>query len=240
MPTYEVVEENVKKIGEFQRKNIWQPKYRCKKCSRAIRESYTRTTQKCRSCNKDELPIGEYLSRVYAMTVYISDVEPDGFIQALFDLKNDFEHVSEFSELLEKGFDDYPVSDSELIVVPPSGTADSDAENHMIPIGEEVGSKVGVPFRNITYKKKDYPSQKHLGFEERIENVRGKIGCTEESIAANKAVVLDDIATSCATLSATAQALIESGVSEVRALVIARDEDIQSLEFANVLSEKEA
>lgn len=239
MATYEIIEENVEKIGEFQDRGIWRPKYRCGNCSKAIQEEYTRTSGECYHCNDGNVAVGEYLNRVYAMTFYISDVEKTGFIKGLFDLKDNFENVDEFSELLEIGFDDYPIDDSELLVVPPSGTANSEEDNHMNPIGEEVSKKVGIPFQEITYKKEDYASQKQLGIDERIENVRGNIGCTEDSLEADKAIVLDDIATSCATLSATAQALSEAGVSEVLGLVIARDENIQNLEYSNILEEVE-
>lgn len=239
MPKYDVVDRNVNKVWEFNGRDIWQPKYRCSKCCRAIQESYMRTSGVCYHCNEGNIPIGGDLEKVYAMSFYISDVDETEFIQGIYDLKDNQEHTSEFAALLEKGIDEYPISDSDLIVVPPSGTADSDEVNHMVPLAKELSSMVSIPFRNITYKKEDYPSQKQLGHQERIENVRGNIGCTETSLSAEKALIIDDIATSCATLSATAQALIEAGVSTVTGLVIARDEDTQNLEHANVLEKVE-
>ncbi|WP_152418314.1 ComF family protein [Halorubrum aidingense] len=239
MTTYEVIEENVEESGEFHGQAIWRPKYRCQKCSRAIKKSYTKTSGECYYCNNDLTAVGQYIDEVYAMTTYISDVEKNEFIEAIYDLKDNLEHISEFANILEQGFEDYPIADAELLVVPPSGTAESSTDNHMIAVAKEVSDRVEIPFRDIIHKREDYASQKELGLEERLDNLQGRIGCTEDSIAADKAIVIDDIATSCATVSATAQALVESGVSDVSGLVIARDEDIQSLEFANILAEVE-
>jgi predicted amidophosphoribosyltransferase len=144
-------------------------------------------------------------------------------------------YTDEFAEFLSMAFDDYPLRDRELIVVPPSGTADSSDQNHMVPLATKLEDEVGIPFRDITYKKEDFASQKGLSLEERIDNVIGKIGCEEDSIEADKALVVDDIATSCATISATAEALIESGVDQVAGLAIAKGIDIQGLRHADVL-----
>lgn len=239
MAEYEVVENNVNKVWEFNGRNVWQPEYRCSKCSRAIQESYTRTSGVCYDCNEGDIPIGDDLEKVYAMSVYISDIKNTEFIQGLYDLKDEQKYTSEFSDLLAKGINEYTLTDYDLIVVPPSGTADSGEENHMIPLAEELSNEVSIPFENITYKEDGYSSQKQLDHEERIENVSGNIGCTETSLSAEKALVIDDIATSCATLSATAQALTEAGVSTVTGLVIARDENTQGLEHANVLKKVE-
>ncbi|KAA9410968.1 ComF family protein [Haloarcula hispanica] len=237
MAEYEIIKENVTKIGEIDGRNLWRPKYRCQNCSKAIQKQYLRTSGECYHCNEEDVAVGNYISKVFAMTFYASDAEYTEFEEAIFDLKDELEYVSEFTDILEKGFNEYSLSNSDLIVVPPSGTAESDEQNHMKSIGESVSERVGIPFRDITYKKEDYPSQKGLGTEERLENVKGKIGCTETDIEADNAVVVDDIATSCATLSATAQALVESGVDNVKGLVIARDEDLSNLQYANVLAE---
>lgn len=240
MPRYEIVEENVEKVWEFQGEKIWRPIYRCKYCSKPIPEEYAGNPGTCYDWHQDKLPVGENIAKIHSMTFYITDdIEKTEFMNGIYNLKDKMENTEEFAKFLSQAFEDYPLGDREMLVVPPSGTADSGEENHMVPVAENLSERVGITFNDITFKKEDYPSQKGLSLEERIENVMGKIGCSEDSIDADKALVVDDIATSCATMSATAEALLESGVRQVEGLAIARGADLTGLKHTNILREIE-
>lgn len=240
MTSYEAIEENVEVVGEFNGQTVSRPKYRCGKCSKAIREQYTYTSNECRNCNQGLTAVGEYVDRVYAIGMYISDAEHTKLMEDIFALKDEFENVGKFSEMLEWGVRNHgDLANFDLVVVPPSGESESSEENHMIPLVEALSERVDIPFSDIIYKLDDYPSQKSLGLYERLENLEGKIGCEMDDIDANRVLVIDDIATSCGTLSETARAVLDSGAREAKGLVIARDEDLRNLEFANVIQETE-
>ena len=104
-------------------------------------------------------------------------------------------------------------------------------------LGEIVSENTGIPFRDLMYKLEDYRSQKGLDPEERAENVDGKIGCREDNLDADRVLVIDDVATTCATLSSTAQALKQVGAEAVTGLVIGRNENFSNLKFAGAATE---
>lgn len=233
---YEVVEEYVETVGPFSDDfEVTRPKFRCRDCSRAIPYEFYTGVGDCYQCYQDELPIGDALEKVTAFGVYITDRDHQ-LKNAIYDLKDNRQNVSLFGEILEWEVDEqYDFGDPEILVVPPSGSSDSDAGNHMVPVGQNLSERTGIPFEDCIYKTEDYPSQKRLSFEERLENVRGKIGCRHDQLEADKALVIDDIATSCATVAETARVLAQVGVQRTRALVIARDTNTGHLEHAEVL-----
>lgn len=81
----------------------------------------------------------------------------------------------------------------------------------------------------------DYQPQKELDQEERKENVRDKVGCDEDLSDISKAVVIDDIVTTCTTISDTARAIKEAGVDTVYGLGIARSVSFEGLVHAEAL-----
>jgi predicted amidophosphoribosyltransferase len=240
MARYRNVEENWEDVGGFDGLTIDRPKYRCQKCSRAIKEEYLKTSGECYDCNNGEIEIGEFIQRVHAVTVYVPDAKNTDLMEGIYDLKDELENVSKFAAMLEWAVkNDNDLESYDLIVVPPSADSSSTEKNHMVPVAEELSAKVDIPFRDIIYSKSDHPSQKSLEFDERKENVQGKIGCREKDLQGERVIILDDIATSCSTLSETAKAVIESGASEAKGLVIARDESLRNLEFAGAIQKVE-
>jgi predicted amidophosphoribosyltransferase len=61
-----------------------------------------------------------------------------------------------------------------------------------------------------------------LTFSQRRENVNGAFQALPESVSGRRVLVIDDVATSSATLDACAAALIDAGSKEVFALTLAR------------------
>ena len=66
-------------------------------------------------------------------------------------------------------------------------------------------------------------SQTHLGREERLKNVAGAFAClTKDRFAGKHITLIDDVATTGATLDACALALVVNGADKVGAFTLAR------------------
>jgi ComF family protein len=73
-------------------------------------------------------------------------------------------------------------------------------------------------------QREDRPAQQSLPAAQRLVNLRGAIACAHrEEVRGRRVVLVDDVATTGATLSACAEALAAAGASRVSAIVFARD-----------------
>lgn len=234
-------------VGES---SIVLPSFQCRNCGRAISEFYFSKTGKCASCIQGDNQT-EGLERIYTVTVYLPDEDrQDGeivgdissFSNRIYEAKSG-NHVSEMAGVLKYGIREFEnLNTSDLIVYPPSGEGGA---NHMKDIANRLSKSVGIPAADITEKLEDYPSQKSTSSEEeRITNLQGKIGISTslpEQIdldEVKRAVVVDDVVVTGSTMSNTAQALKQNGVSEVYGLGIARNEALNHLiEYAEVIQE---
>jgi ComF family protein len=82
---------------------------------------------------------------------------------------------------------------------------------------------LGLPYSRQALKKiKDTVSQVKLNAEQRRENVRGAFQAQPRQVAGKVILIVDDVATTGASLSEAAGALMESGARDVYALTIAR------------------
>ncbi len=84
-------------------------------------------------------------------------------------------------------------------------------------IADAVGGAVQEPL-----SRADRPAQQGLTAVERLRNLSGAIEATER-LSGRSILLVDDVATTGATLSACAEALQAAGAREIRALVFARD-----------------
>ncbi len=89
---------------------------------------------------------------------------------------------------------------------------------------EDLAGKVGVPVVTALRRVRATASQATLPAAQRHRNVRGAFEVTRRGLAlrGTRVVLIDDVATTGATLDACARALKECGVAEVRALTVAR------------------
>ncbi len=88
-----------------------------------------------------------------------------------------------------------------------------------IALGKQINIPVDV---NALTRMRNTRSQTHLGFEERQTNVRGAFTVTGGVNITNKRVTLiDDVATTGATLNACAEALLARGAGQVNAFTLA-------------------
>lgn len=240
MPRYEINPDMLVNLGRVEGLRIMQPKHRCSQCAIAIDPQFE-TCYKCNNNIYDVKPLDHghsvsmyFVSGVSRQIQHISDLRPVIDLSRYIRKSKVGKHHEQMAEILYFGLENYEeLLEYDLYTAPPSG---SPGDNHMHSIGRIVSDKVGIPFDDTMCKKEDYQAQKHMdSLQDRIENVRDKIGWGESESGINRAVVFDDIATSLATVVNTARALKEHGVDEVAMLTIGRDQDIFTLEQAGVL-----
>jgi ComF family protein len=82
---------------------------------------------------------------------------------------------------------------------------------------------LGIPYRPIgLIRLRETRSQVGLSYEQRLENVRDAFSARKEIVAGKKVLIVDDVATSSATIDTCAQAILASGGIEVYGLTVAR------------------
>jgi ComF family protein len=89
-------------------------------------------------------------------------------------------------------------------------------------LAEQIVESVGGTLSVDVLQRDDRPAQQTLGGEARLINLKGAIR-SRERLHGQRVVLIDDVATTGATLSACAEALSSAGARDVRALVFARD-----------------
>jgi ComF family protein len=94
--------------------------------------------------------------------------------------------------------------------------------NHVDPIARRIARVLDRPWApNALERPHDSQSQTKLVGRERRENVRGAFSATDHLAGAKSIWLVDDVLTTGSTLDSAADALLEAGVVEVRALTLA-------------------
>lgn len=236
MTTYSRVEDTWEVLGDFDGAPVIHPKYQCRMCGEPIKESFTRTSGVCFNCNKNKNEVGEFVDRIFAVSIYFKkNTTSDHGLSREIRAAKEGSSIDKMTEILEWGMERFsPLAGADILVPPPSGS--SGEYNHMAEVGESLSEEVGMELSDETYKLEDYPPQKDMAEEkDRKKNVRGKVGCDKDLSGVSKAVVIDDIVTTCSTVSDTARALKEAGVNTVFGLGIARTVDFEGLVYADAL-----
>jgi ComF family protein len=91
-------------------------------------------------------------------------------------------------------------------------------------LARELADRSGIPFLPELLKRiRSGPPQTTLSGEERRSNLRGAFAMKRRSSAAGLTLILvDDVFTTGATLTACSHTLLEAGAEEVRAVTLAR------------------
>jgi ComF family protein len=98
--------------------------------------------------------------------------------------------------------------------------------NQALLLAEEVASVVHGRVVRDALERQDRPAQQTLGAADRLTNLEGAFRCrsaASASIEGQRVLVVDDVVTTGATVSACAQALAEAGAARITALAFARD-----------------
>ncbi len=91
-------------------------------------------------------------------------------------------------------------------------------------LAAEVATTVGGVLLPALLEREDRPAQRTLPAAERRRNVVGAFRCADPGLASGRRILLvDDVATTGATLGACAEVLSRAGATRVAALVFARD-----------------
>ena len=97
--------------------------------------------------------------------------------------------------------------------------------NQAALLAEALGRNGGLPVSTALVRNRNTPSQTHLSAKDRRRNVAGAFRVRDRSgLIGATVVVVDDVATTGATLRECAATLLAAGVAEVRAITVARAE----------------
>jgi competence protein ComFC len=96
--------------------------------------------------------------------------------------------------------------------------------NQALLLACEVAATVGGVVVPEALRREDRPAQRMLAAAERLRNLEGAVTCgLPDMIFDRRVLLIDDVVTTGATLSACAEALAEAGARRVSALAFARD-----------------
>lgn len=113
----------------------------------------------------------------------------------------------------------------EILIPVPSGAARlrERGYNQVALIARPLAYELGVAYApNGLRRARETRSQVGLNVSERRENVRGAYRADPSVVERKSILLMDDVATTGATISACAEALVAAGATEVRALTVAR------------------
>jgi len=127
-------------------------------------------------------------------------------------------------QLMVEHWSDYHIPAEVLIPVPlhPTRLAER-GYNQAALLARELGANIGLPVEASSLTRiRATALQVNLDVAARRENVRGAFRCLDDRMAGRRVVLIDDVCTTGATLSACALALREAGVGSVWAYTLAR------------------
>lgn len=97
--------------------------------------------------------------------------------------------------------------------------------NQSAILGEMLGREMKLPAKGVLYRKKHTRRQASLNREERLKNMKDSFSILpfrKEFCKGKNILLIDDVMTSGATLSAATEALLQAGAAKVSIFVIAR------------------
>lgn len=153
----------------------------------------------------------------------------DGVVrQAIHQLK--YRNLRALAGLLARLLNDYllanPIPGEVLIPVPlhPKRLRERGYNQSQL-LARELGRLAGLPVADDCLFRQYYslPQARTSSVAERRGNVAGAFACRHRRLEGNSVILIDDVATSGATLDACARALKQAGVASVWGLVLARE-----------------
>jgi len=97
--------------------------------------------------------------------------------------------------------------------------------NQSALLAKNLGKLTGLPVEEgcLVRQRRSSPQARSANVDERRQNVSGAFICLDERLQNKRVILIDDVATSGATLNACAEALKDSGASSVWGLTLARE-----------------
>jgi ComF family protein len=130
------------------------------------------------------------------------------------------------ADLLHDYLVDNPIPADVLVPVPLHRKRRRDrGYNQSALLAKELGRHCGLPVAANSLVRHRYavPQARSAGVSERQENVAGAFTCPDDRFQGQRVLLIDDVATSGATLNACAGALKAAGAAQVWGLVMARE-----------------
>ena len=126
--------------------------------------------------------------------------------------------------LMREGLRRRPLRAEVVVPVPlAAGRERKRGYNQAALLARHVAPGLGAELATRVLEREDRPAQVNLGAAYRLDNLRGSIRCVAPGqVRDRRVVVLDDVMTTGATLSACAEALAEAGAAQVMGVVFAR------------------
>lgn len=198
----------------------------CPACSAPMAEAAAR----CAACDAHDPFPGSILRRVVAATLYLS---PDSRFKSphtaeLLALKASGAHADVYADVLAQLLPPAAEGAFDAVVpIPPRASPGADA------LARELASRLGAPVLPLLSWSRLAASQKTLKREARFANVRDAM--LAKAPAPPRALLVDDIAASCATLLEAARALAAAGARECVAAVAGRESNTHALQRAGLI-----
>ena len=212
-PFCEVETYNGEVCGECM-KLVIEPKY-CKKCGEHISED----TNICIQCKDYERFFDQNFSCYHYKDSVTHAIQKFKFSGAKY-LSIDF------AKIFAKRFADMNI-DIDIVTFVPSTKRKikSRGYNQAEEMAKEFAKLVNIPCLNLLVKTKETAEQKELSRKERLENLIDSIAVADKwQVKGKNILVIDDIFTTGATISACAKALKKAGATKVYALTLAKTE----------------
>jgi ComF family protein len=184
----------------------------CSRCGQTLRPSSS-----CRSC----LPAGSALSAARSLGPYDSPLR-----EAIRGLK--FGGLGVLARPLAEELAEFWRTNAmpvDLVMPVPLHPARQRARgyNQAALLAREFGPLVGLPVReDLVTRVRHTRPQVGLGRDERLNNIRGAFALRSQVPRGVRALLIDDVSTTGATLEACGQALVDGGAGAVYALTLAR------------------
>ncbi len=206
------------------------PEPYCKWCSKPIPERY-RDYGLCYDCNKRIERFEMPMVKINAVGLYFLKTAENQLSKEIWHLKSDPTIADKLGEgmvyVINTRYQDLKKMD--IIVPVPSGDTKR-PYNQAALLAIYVSKNIGIPYKDILYKKEDYPAQHTVDLDAKENNIKGKIGCKEEITGLN-VLLIDDAYITGATKNECARALKECGAVDIRCLVLGRAVDETHIKF---------
>lgn len=213
------------------------PTPHCRHCYKPISENFE-SWGKCRDCNEEPLLRDALPDRLVIATLYIPKVTGYEHSQEIIDLKERGEYSQVYAEVLVKVLAQENIDVSGGVIVPIPQTKARQGVTGPIALANSLSGQTGLTIRRCLSFNRPVKSQKTLSKGERENNMRGAMTATY-CADIGKALLVDEVFTSGATLREGTRALMAAGAQEVIGVIAARDAGLKSLEYAGVVKRVE-